>query len=374
MSEEFTIPTLTLTPDVETEEVQAVAVHTPAQLEEAQFSPEELQMIEAFSDQIDVTNSKAILMYGAAAQKHVAEFADSALQGVRAKDLGEVGKLLGDLMVDLKGFDNQTEGKGLFSVFKNAGKQMEQLKARYGKLEGNVGSIARTLEDHQVRLLKDVSMLDKMYDMNKKHFKETSMYIVAGEKKLAQVMETDLPKLREKAQASRDPMDAQYANDMAQMCDRFDKKLYDLKLTRQVSIQMAPQIRLLQNSDGQLVEKIQTTLVSTIPLWKNQMVLALGIANQASAIHAQRAVSDVTNQLLKKNAETLKQGTIEAARENERGIIDIETLKETNRKLIETLDEVLRIQQDGRQKRRDAEVQLQTIEGELKNKLLELRG
>jgi len=201
MSEEFTIPTLTLTPDVETtEEVQAVAVHTPAQLEETQFSPEELQMIEAFSDQIDVTNSKAILMYGAAAQKHVAEFADSALQGVRAKDLGEVGKLLGDLMVDLKGFDNQTDGKGLFGIFKNAGKQMEQLKARYGKLEGNVGSIARTLEDHQVRLLKDVSMLDKMYDMNKKHFKETSMYIVAGEKKLAQVMEAELPKLRAKAE------------------------------------------------------------------------------------------------------------------------------------------------------------------------------
>ena len=294
---------------------------------------------------------------------------------MRTKDLGEVGDIIGGLVTELKGFTiEEEEPRGILGFFKKSANQIEQLKARYDKAEVNVNKICNTLEDHQVQLLKDISMLDQMYELNLRYFKELSMYIAAGKQRLKQVRETDVAQAFAKAQASGLPEDAQAAKDLSEKCDRFEKKLYDLELTRNISIQMAPQIRLLQNNDSLMAEKIQSSLVNTIPLWKSQMVLALGLANAESAMRAQRAVTDVTNELLRKNAERLRTGTLETARESERGIVDIETLKATNETLISTLDEVMTIQQQGREKRRQAEVELANIENQLKNKLLEIRG
>ena len=370
------VPTLTLSPDVEQEEKPAVVVQTapPVQIDET-LSPEELKAVNEFAEKINLTDTNQVLQYGAAAQKHVASFSESALDKVKTKDLGEVGNMLSSLVVELKGFTvDQEEKKGFFGFFKKTGGQVADLKARYDKAEVNVDKICNVLEDHQVQLLKDISMLDKMYDMNLNYFKELSMYILAGKKKLEQVRATTLVELQNKARASGLPEDAQAANDLANMCNRFEKKLYDLELTRNISIQMAPQIRLIQNNDSLMAEKIQSSLVNTIPLWKSQMVLALGLAHSQQAMEAQRAVSDMTNELLKKNAEALKMGTIETAKESERGIVDIETLKQTNQSLISTLDEVIKIQEEGKAKRLAAEGELGRIEGELKNKLLEMRG
>lgn len=339
------------------------------------FSPEEQKQIDEFAQKIDITDTNLVFQYGAACQQNIASFSDSALQNVRTKDLGEVGDIIGGLVTELKGFTiEEEEPRGILGFFKKSANQIEQLKARYDKAEVNVNKICNTLEDHQVQLLKDISMLDQMYELNPRYFKELSMYIAAGKQRLKQVRETDVAQAFAKAQASGLPEDAQAAKDLSEKCDRFEKKLYDLELTRNISIQMAPQIRLLQNNDSLMAEKIQSSLVNTIPLWKSQMVLALGLANAESAMRAQRAVTDVTNELLRKNAERLRTGTLETARESERGIVDIETLKATNETLISTLDEVMTIQQQGREKRRQAEVELANIENQLKNKLLEIRG
>jgi len=330
-------------------------------------------MVEDFAAKIDVTNSQMVLQYGAATQKKVGDFSEAALDKVRTKDLGEVGEALASLVGELKNFDaEEEESKGFFGFFKKAGNNIDQLKTKYAKAETNVERIESMLEAHQVQLLKDIALMDKMYQMNMLYFKELTMYILAGKKKLAQVRETDLKQAMDKAKASGLPEDAQAARDLADMCDRFEKKLYDLQLTRTISIQMGPQIRLLQNNDTMMAEKIQTSIVNTIPLWKSQMVLALGLAHSRQAIDAQRAVSDMTNELLKKNAAALKQGTIDTAKESERGIVDIETLQQTNKSLIETLDELARIQTEGKQKRAAAEQELGRIEGELKQKLMEL--
>lgn len=343
----------------------------PAAPEETPLSEAERKMVRDFAQQIDLRNSAVILNYGAASQKKIADFSGTALESVRTKDLGEVGGMIAGLVTELKGFDAvEEQPKGFFGMFKKAGNQVAELKARYEKAEANVETISRMLEGHQVTLLKDIKMLDKMYEKNLVYFKELSMYILAGKQKLNEAREKELPALTAKAQASGLPEDAQAARDFGDLCGRFEKKLYDLELTRTISIQMAPQIRLVQNNDAMMAEKIQSSLVNTIPLWKSQMVLALGLANSQKAIEAQRAVTDMTNELLKKNAAALKIGTVEAARESERGIVDIETLQQTNRSLIETLDEVMKIQADGRQKRAAAEEELGRIEGELKQKLL----
>ena len=329
--------------------------------------------MEEFSQKIDLSNSTQVLQYGAASQKKVADFSETALNSIRTKDLGEVGDMITGLVTELKGFDATAEQpKGILGFFKKAGNQIEELKTRYAKAETNVERIEGMLQDHQVQLLKDIAMLDKMYEMNMVYYKELTMYIVAGKKKLADVRENQLPKLVEKAKASGLPEDAQAAKDLEDMCTRFEKKLYDLQLTRSVSVQMSPQIRLIQSNDTMMAEKIQTSIVNTIPLWKSQMVLSLGLAHSQQAIEAQRAVTDMTNELLRKNAAALKQGTIEAAKESERGIVDLETLKQTNQSLIETLDEVVKIQTEGRAKRAAAETELGRIEGELKAKLLEM--
>ena len=314
-----------------------------------------------------------MLQYGITAQKKISGFSESALNNVRAKDMGEVGQMITSLVVELKGFGEEEEQKGFFGFFKKQGKKMEEYKARYTSVEKNVDRIVQTLEGHKVTLLKDVAMLDKMYEMNLSYYKELTLYIMAGKEKLAQVQDVELPALQKKAKETGRAEDAQNANYLADMCNRFDKKLYDLDLTRMICVQMGPQIRLVQSNDSMMVEKIQSSIVNTIPLWKNQMVLSLGLAHSHDAIQAQRQVTDITNDLLRKNADTLKMSTIEAAKESERGIVDIETLQHTNESLIATLDEVMRIQDDGRQKRRSAEVELQRIEGELKNKLLEIR-
>mgnify|MGYP000050696195 CR=1 FL=1 len=376
-------PVLTLEPYEESslalkpaaEEALATAPEeNPDYLSESSLSPEERQMVSDFAEKIDVNNSTIVLQYGAACQKKIAAFSESALQSVRTKDLGEVGDAITDLVVELKSFSLEEEEKGgFFGLFKKATNQVEKMKARYDKAELNVEKIAGVLDGHQVQLMKDIAMLDKLYALNLTYFKELTMYILAGKKRLADVRSTTLEELKAKAQRSGLAEDAQAANDFA-MCDRFEKKLHDLELTRMVSIQMAPQIRMVQNNDALMAEKIQSTLVNTIPLWKNQMVLALGIAHSREAMEAQRAVTDMTNELLKKNADTLKMGTVEAAKEIERGIVDLETLKYTNQQLISTLDEVVKIQEDGRAKRRAAEAELGRIEGELKQKLLDIRG
>ena len=343
-------------------------------LNQINLTEEELKTVEDFSGKIDLNDSAIILQYGAACQKKIAEFSDNALAGVRTKDLGETSDMIADLVAELKGFDATEEEKGFLGIFKKAGGQAARLKARYDKAENNIDMITGKLEDHQNQLLKDIIMLDKMYETNLDHFKELTMYIMAGKKKLETERATTLPAMKAKAEQSGLTNDAQAANDYAAMCDRFEKKLHDLELTRTISVQMAPQIRLIQNNDAVMSEKIQSTINNTIPLWKNQMVLALGLAHSKEALETQRAVTDMTNELLKKNADMLKQGTVEIAQESERGIVDIETVAYTNQQLITTLDEVLRIQDEGRAKRKAAETELIRIETELKNKLLEIRG
>lgn len=367
------VPTLTLEPETEAEPVPEEI--TPVNIEDKiQLTDEEKKVVDDFAQKIDLTNATHVLQYGADAQKKIADFSDMALEKVRTKDLGKVGDTLSSLVIELKGFSALEEEKGFLGIFKKAANPIVKLKARYDKAEANVEKVVDVLEGHQVTLTKDIAVLDEMFAANNINFKQLSMYIVAGKKKLEEAMNVTLPELKAKAQASGEPADAQAANDFANMCNRFEKKLHDLDLTRTVSLQMAPQIRLVQNNDALMVEKIQTTLINTIPLWKSQMVLALGLANSEAAVEAQRAVSDTTNELLRKNAEVLKDTTIEVAKESERGIVDIETLKNTNGMLIETIDEVMKIQAEGREKRKAAEVELLKIEQELKSKLLEVRG
>ena len=347
----------------------------PVKLDDSMLTDAEKKMVEEFSKKIDITDSQLVLQYGSAAQKSVSTFSENALNNVRNKDLGEVGDTLTNLVVELKNFGaDEEEKKGIFGFFKKAGNKMETMKAQYGKAEASVDKICRELEQHQITLMKDIAMFDQMYELNLKYYKELTMYILAGKKRLEEVKTTDLEELRKKAEATGAAEDAQAYNDMVQMCNRFEKKLHDLELTRMVSIQMGPQTRMLQNNDTLMVEKIQSSLVNTIPLWKSQMVLALGLENSRKATAAQTAVTEATNELLKKNADMLKMGTINTAKEAERSIIDIETLQHTNQQLISTLDEVIQIQKEGAQKRKEAEVELGRIEGELKAKLMELRG
>ena len=369
------VPTLTLEPEKAEAEVPAEEI-VPVNIEDKiQLSDEEMKVVDNFVKQIDISNTTHVLQYGADAQKKMADFSDMALEKVRTKDLGTVGDTLSELIVELKGFSAlEEENKGIKGLFRKAANPVVKLKAKYDKAEVNVEKVVDVLEGHQVTLTKDIAVLDEMFAANNTNFKQLSMYIVAGKKKLEEAQNVTLPQLKAKAEASGEAADAQAANDFASMCNRFEKKLHDLDLTRTVSLQMAPQIRMVQNNDALMVEKIQTTLVNTIPLWKRQMVLALGLANNEAAVEAQKAVSDTTNELLKKNAEVLKKTTVDVARESERGIVDIETLKNTNRQLIETIDEVMKIQQEGREKRKAAEVELAKIELELKNKLLETRG
>ena len=370
-------PELTLTP-FETKAPAEAPVTTPAPVEEAPvpevvLTPEEQRMVDAFAAKIDITDPNIVLQYGAGSQQKIANFSDTALSNVQTKDLGEVGDMITSLVDELREFDEE-ENKGILGFFKRQGNKIEQLKTKYNKVDVNVEKIATSLEQHQVRLMKDVAVLDQLYNVNLANFKELSMYILAGKKKLEEVRATTLPAMIEKAQRSNLPEDTQAANDMANMCTRFEKKIHDLELTRAISIQMAPQIRLIQNNDTVMSEKIQTTIVNTIPLWKSQMVIALGLAHSQEALKAQQQVTDLTNELLKKNAEALKLSTIETAKASERGIVDIETLKATNETLISTLDEVVQIQNDGKAKRREAEAELARIEDQLKNKLLEMRG
>ena len=342
-------------------------------IESMNLSEEEQKMVEDFAEKIDLNDSAIVLQYGSAAQKRIADFSDNALEGVRTKDLGEVGNMITNLVAELKGFNAEPEKKGLLSIFKKAGSEIAKLKVKYNKAEVNVDRITGVLEDHQNQLLTDIVMLDKMYQNNLVYFKELTMYIMAGKKKLEQERATTLAEMHKKAEESGLTEDAQAANDFAALCDRFEKKLHDLELTRTISIQLAPQIRLIQNGDTLMAEKIQSTINNTIPLWKNQMVLALGLAHSQAAVEAQREVSNLTNELLKKNAEALKTGSVEIAKESERSIVDIETVRHTNEQLITTLDEVLRIQDEGRTKRLAAENEMVKIENELKNKLLEIR-
>ena len=371
---ELGTPELTLESQAQAPVIPEQKNITEHYLEEQKLSPEEQAQVDSFSEKIDLNDSVIILQYGAACQKKIAAFSDTALEGVRTKDLGETGDMIADLVTELKGFSVDEEDDGRFlGFFKKAGNKIAKLKARYDKAEINIDKIVAELEGHQNQLLKDIIMLDKMYAANLTYFKELTMYILAGKKKLEAERAVTIPELKRKAEASGEANDAQAANDYAQMCERFEKKLYDLELTRTISIQMAPQIRLIQNNNTLMSEKIQSTINNTIPLWKNQMVLALGMAHSKEAMEAQRAVTDMTNELLKKNADALKQGTVDIARESERGIVDLETVQHTNQQLISTLDEVLKIQDEGRAKRRAAETELVRIESELKAKLLEIR-
>ena len=344
----------------------------PVELDDSMLSEAEKKAVDEFAKKIDVMDSNMILQYGAAAQKNVAGFSESALALVRTKDLGDVGRSLSELVVQLKDFGEEEEKKGFFGKFKKVGNRLETMKAQYSKVETNVDKIVRELEQHQVTLLKDIAMFDQMYELNLKYYKELTMYILAGKKKLLEIQGNELPALRAKAEQTGAQEDAQRYNDMVQMCERFEKKLHDLELTRMISIQMGPQTRLLQNNDTLMVEKIQSSLVNTIPLWKSQMVLALGMEHSRQATAAQSAVTEMTNELLRKNADLLKMGTLQTAREAERSVVDIETLQHTNQQLISTLDEVLNIQREGAQKRKAAEVELGRIEGELRAKLMEL--
>ncbi len=372
-------PTLTFEPVLETsQEETQVAEVKPEKLEKTgeelgvELSPEEQKMVNDFAAQIDITNTQQVLQFGAGCQKKIADFSETALSNVRTKDMGEVGEMLTQVVAELKSIDDGEESKGFFGMIKKKTNQLSNMKARYDKAEVNVNKISDALEAHQVTLLKDVAMLDKMYELNLNYFKELSMYILAGKQKLKEAQEKELPALVAKAEQSKLPEDTQAARDYAEMCNRFEKKIHDLELTRTVSLQMAPQIRLIQNNDTVMSDKIQSTLVNTIPLWKSQMVIAIGLNHSTDAARAQREVSDMTNELLKKNAENLKVATLETAKESERGIVDIETLKSTNQTLITTLDEVLKIQEDGREKRRNAEVELQKLESDMREKLLEL--
>lgn len=349
-------------------EVQTIVEDTP-KIPEVVLTPEEQKMVNDFADKIDITNTQLVMQYGAGSQKKIADFSESALNNVRTKDMGEIGQMLASVVSELKEFDEEEE-KGFLGLFKKSSNKLENMKLKYNKAEANINKICKVMENHQVTLLKDAAMLDKMYDLNLNYFKELSMYILAGKQKLAQARGEELPALLRKAEQSGLPEDTQAANDYASMCERFEKKIYDLELTRTISMQMAPQIRLIQSNDTAMSEKIQSTLVNTIPLWKSQMVIAIGLNHSSEAARAQKEVTDMTNALLKKNAETLKTATIETARESERGIVDIETLTATNQTLISTLDEVLKIQEDGRAKRRSAEQELGRIEDEMRQKLL----
>ena len=368
------LPNLTLTPEApEVPQVEEKKVE-PVEMDDRLLTEEEKKAVEEFSHKIDIRDTNMILQYGAAAQKSVAGFSENALNSVRTKDLGTVGEELSRLVVELKGFGAKEEKKGLAGLFKKAGNRLESMKAEYSKVEANVDKIAQSLENHQITLLKDVAMFDQMYELNLKYYKELTMYILAGKKRLEEVRGGELEELRKKAEQTGLAEDAQAYNDLANLCNRFEKKIHDLELTRVVSVQMGPQTRLLQNNDTLMIEKIQSSLVNTIPLWKSQMVLALGMEHSRQATSAQSAVTEMTNELLKKNAEALKMGTIATAKEAERSIIDIETLQHTNEQLISSLDEVMNIQREGAAKRKAAEAELGRIEGELKQKLLELRG
>lgn len=372
------VPTLTLTPAAQEAAAAQPAAETaekpvvaPAAIEDS-LTAEELAAVDSFAKEIDVTDSAVVMQYGSAAQQKVSNFSETALSNVRTKDMGEVGDMMTDLIGQLKGFNEEEKG-GLFGVFRRSSQKLSAMKAKYDKVEANVDRICDALEGHQITLMKDVATLDEMYKMNLSYFKELSMYILAGKRRLKELSETVLPELQAKAEKSGLPEDAQAANDYASALERFDKKLHDLELTRMVSIQMAPQIRLLQNNDTLMSEKIQSVMVNTIPLWKSQMVIALGLEHSRQAMQAQRAVTDMTNELLKKNADALKMATVETARESERGVVDMETLRHTNESLISTLDEVKKIQDEGRQKRREAEEELGRIEAELRQKLLEIK-
>ncbi len=374
MSNEFesfqTVPELTLEPFAEE---KAVEVKKQEQVfDDSILSEEERRVVQAFAAQIDLTNSAAVLQYGAGTQKKMADFSESALENVRTKDFGEVGDLLSDVVKELKGFEE--EEKGMFGIFRKTSNKIQSMKIKYAKAETNINQICKMLESHQVQLLKDIAILDKMYELNLTYFKELSMYVLAGKRKLEEVRSTSLPELFRKAQQTGLAEDAQAARDLDAMCSRFEKKLHDLELTKTVSMQTAPQIRLVQGNNTIMVEKIQSTIVNTIPLWKSQMVLALGVEHSAQAAAAQRQVTDMTNELLKKNADKLKIATIETARESERGTVEIDTLKHTNETLISTLDEVMQIQQEGRRKRAEAEAEIRRLEQELKVKLLQVQG
>ncbi len=361
-------------PVLSEEERQKQRDANAVKLDESMLTEAERKMVDEFAQKIDVTDSSVVLQYGAAAQKNIASFSENALNSVRTKDLGEVGEALSSLVVELKGFGKEEDEKGIFGFFKKKKNELEAMKVAYTKAEANVDKIAEVLEGHQVTLMKDIAMLDQMYELNTKYYKELTMYILAGKKRLNQVRANELEQLRQKAAQSGTQEDAQAYNDLTNMCSRFEKKLHDLELTRMISIQMGPQTRLIQNNDTLMLEKIQSSLVNTIPLWKSQMVLSLGLEHSRQATAAQSAVTNMTNELLKKNADMLKMGTIETAREAERSVVDIQTLQHTNEQLISTLDEVMNIQREGAQKRREAEAELGRIEGQLKQKLLELRG
>lgn len=369
-------PTLTFEPFEEEKEEppevkKAQEIKAEAEAIQIQLTAEEQRMVDAFAAQIDITNTRQVLQYGAGSQKKIADFSETALNNVRTKDMGEVGQMLTDVVAQLKDFDEEEE-KGFLGLFKRSSNKLANMKAKYDKAEANVDKICNALENHQITLLKDVAMLDKMYELNVNYFKELTMYILAGKQKLDQAMNVELPAMVAKAEQSGLPEDTQAAKDFAQMCNRFEKKIHDLELTRTISLQMAPQIRLIQSNDTAMSDKIQSTLVNTIPLWKSQMVIAIGLNHSTEAAKAQREVSDMTNALLKKNAEALKMATVETAKESERGIVDIETLKATNQTLISTLDEVMKIQVEGREKRKAAELELQQIENEMRQKLLEM--
>jgi len=351
---------------------EAKGVEQEEVIDDSMLSEQEKQMVDTFVEQIDLKNTGAILQYGVGTQKKMADFSEKALDNVKTKDMGEVGDMIAGLVTELKSFDAVEESKGLFGLFKKTENKLTALKAKYNKVETNVNDIVKVLEGHQIQLMKDAEILDRMYDMNLSYFKELSMYIIAGKKKLQQIRSNELVELQQKAAMSGLPEDAQMAKELADMCDRFEKKVYDLELTRTVSLQTAPQIRMVQNSNTVMAEKIQSTIVNTIPLWKNQMVIAIGVEHSAQAARAQREVTDMTNDLLKKNADALKLATVESAKESERGIVDMETLKHTNETLISTLDEVMRIQVEGKEKRRAAEAELADMENQLKMKLLQM--
>ena len=372
--EEFSaVPELTLEPFKEAE--RPVIVEEKKEIfDDSILSQEERRTVEAFVQRIDLKDSTAILNYGAGTQKKMADFSEGALENVKTKDLGEVGALLSDVVKELKSFDEEEEEKGFLGIFKKTSNKIQSMKAKYAKAETNINQICKVLENHQVQLLKDIAILDKMYELNLTYFKELSMYVLAGKKKLEQVRNTELPGLLRKAQESGLAEDAQAARDLDSMCNRFEKKIHDLELTKTVSMQTAPQIRLIQSNDTLMAEKIQSTIVNTVPLWKSQMVLALGVEHSTQAAAAHREVSDMTNELLKRNAEKLKMATIDTAKESERGIIEMDTLKHTNEALIATFDEVMQIQAEGRQKRKEAEAEMLRLENELKNKLLQMQG
>ena len=379
MSDEFKDTSIDIKPELTfepfKEELQDMKIIEEKKeiVEEIELTEDEKKMIDQFVDKIEISNSNAILQYGVGAQKKISDFSQSALNEVKTKDLGEIGGILSKVVFQLKNFEEGEEKKGVFGFFKKGKDKVTQMKINYENAENNIDEMCNVLENHQVQLLKDIAMLDRMYDINRTYFKELCMYILAGKKKLKKLEDEEIPKLQEKAKQSNNPQDAQELNDFVALCNRFEKKIHDLELTKMISLQMAPQIRLIQNNDSLMAEKIQSTIINTIPLWKNQMVLSLGVAHATDAARVQREVTDMTNELLRKNAEILKSSTIETAKESERGIVDIETLRATNESLISTLDEILNIQTEGRQKRREAEIELRNIEEQLKDKLINFK-